>query len=711
MSDLKMQEKKSIWRTAIAICLTLACAGLAVSAAQSAPLPLQATEQGRALPQTSWKLNGRQLRVWSNDGKAGALTFTPDQPVTAWSNSSAYLEVAYVDQGYGKLDVQLLIDKRTIKPDRFLGLSRTDSGRVVHARMRFSGLTTAGSDGISVRVGLERAGGPPLVVASVSLQEAPFDDPKFKFIISDPWEGPYRGPSVKAKENTTLKGKVMTGYQGWFRTPNDPDGGGWVHWGNIQEGLFSIDQWPDVSQYPQTVLEKAGGVKLKSGKQAYLFSSAWPQVVDTHFRWMRENDIDGAFLQRFVSDRFHALSGKPEWVLSNVRAAANREGRIWAIEYDISGYPDAKLLETLKADWKWFVDEFRLLEDPNYAREGGKPVVFIWGMPFPDRNISPETANAVADFFKNDPKYGGNYLIGGIPGNWRKMEVPWQDHIMKYDCVLPWMSQSYDEDIKDLKKLGLSYYAHVKPGFSWANLKHIPGGDTTLAYTPREGGLHYWKQLSSAAKAGSDRMFAGMFDEYDEATAIMPMSDDSPPTPARPGVGVTFYNGPHAREHGSFVRLPRTEIELGKTAPEKNISAENFYVRMGGRISFPRAGQYTLSVEGAPGDDVELFINGSKVIATNNLNGVATMPKPVTVTAGGAVDYRLDYRHRTGTGTLRLLWEGPGLPRRPVPPEALQDAWGRFITNEGKPSDWWMKLTRMGKEMMNGKRPADSPMP
>lgn len=711
MCDLKLQRKKAIWRIGFAIRGALACMGLGIPMAQAALIPLQAIEQGRSLAQTSWKLNGQPIRVWSNEGKSGALTFKPDKPTMGFSNGVTYLEIAYVDEGYGKLDVQLLADKRAIKPDRFLGLSRSNSGKVVRARMRFSGLTAAGSDGISARIGLERFGGQPLAITSVALQEAPFDDPKFKFIISDPWKGPYRGPGVKALDNTTLKGKVMTGYQGWFRTPNDPDGGGWVHWGNIQDGTFSTDMWPDVSQYPPSSLEKAADVTLKSGKQAYLFSSAWPDVVDTHFRWMRENDIDGAFLQRFVSDKFQAISGKPEWVLANVRAAANREGRIWAIEYDVSGYPDAKLLETLKADWKWFVDEFRLLEDPNYAREGGKPVVFIWGLPFPDRNISPATANAVADFFKNDPKYGGNYVIGGIPGNWRKMDVPWQEHIAKYDCVLPWMSQSYAADIKDLKQIDLSCYAHVKPGFSWANLKHIPAGETSLAFTPRDGGQHYWKQLSSAAKAGSDRMFVGMFDEYDEATAIMPMSDDSPPTPTRPGVGATFYDGPNAREQGRFTRLPRAELELGTAAPAKGVSAENFFVRMGGRIAFPASGQYVLSVEGAAGDDVELFVNGAKVLVANPLNGVATMPKAMTVSAGSTVDYRLDYRHRTGTGTLRLLWEGQGLPRQPVPPEALQDAWGRFITNEGKPSDHWMKLTRMGKEMMNRKRDADSPMP
>lgn len=698
-------------RMGIAICGALAFASLVIPTAWAAPFPFRAMEQDRAMSPTLRMLNGRQIRVWNHEAASGPLTFEPDQRKITFSGGVTYLEVTYVDQGYGKLDVQLVIDNQAIKPDRGLGLSLSDSGREVQARMRFSNLTTSGSGNISVKIGLERSGGQPLSVSGVALHELPFDDSKFKFIISEPWKGPYRGPGVRAKDNTTLKGKMMTGYQGWFRTPNDPDGGGWIHWGNMQEGTFSTDMWPDVSQYPPSILEKAAGVKLKSGKQAYLFSSAWPEVVDTHFRWMRENDIDGAFLQRFVSDGFPAISGRPDWVLSNVRAAANRQGRIWAIEYDVSGYPDAKLLETLKADWKWLVDEFRLLEDPNYAREGGKPVVFIWGLPFPDRGISPATANAVADFFKNDPKYGGNYVIGGIPGNWRTLEAPWQEHVVKYDCVLAWMSQSYAEDIKDLKGLDLSYYAHVMPGFSWANLKHIPAGETSLAYTPRDGGAQYWKQFSNAARAGSDRVFVGMFDEYDEATAIMPMSDDSPPTPTRPGVGATFYNGPNAQEQGRFARLPRAEIQLGSGPPERNIQAENFFVRMSGRITFPVSGSYKLSVEGAAGDDFELFLNGRKVLSAGGLNGVATMPEGIAVNAGSSVDYRLDYRHRTGAGTLRLLWEFPGRPRQPVPPEALQDAWGRFLTNEGRPSDWWMKLTRMGKEMMNGTRPVDAPMP
>jgi hypothetical protein len=176
-------------------------------------------------------------------------------------------------------------------------------------------------------------------------------------------------------------------------------------------------------------------------------------------------------------------------------------------------------------------------------------------------------------------------------------------------------------------------------------------------------------------------------------------------------VAATFYNDPHAGEHGTFVRLPQAELNLGNAAPANGVGAENFFVRMGGRIRFPAPGEYTFSIEGAAEDDVELFLNGSKVLAANRLKGAAMMPKAIVVSDESTVDYRLEYRHRTGSGMLRLLWESQEIPRQPVPPEALQDAWGRFITNEGKPSDWWLKLTRMGKEMMNGKRDPDSPMP
>ncbi len=71
--------------------------------------------------------------------------------------------------------------------------------------------------------------------------------------------------------------------------------------------------------------------------------------------------------------------------MGNIREAANKEGRIWAVEYDVSGVPDDRLLDLIKKDWAWLIDQFGLRKDPSYAHEKGKLVVFVWGMPLPDR--------------------------------------------------------------------------------------------------------------------------------------------------------------------------------------------------------------------------------------------------------------------------------------------------------------------------------------
>ena len=667
--------------------------------------------KGAPMTPSPMQVADRSIAGWKCDDKRPSLDFTPSTPIAIPPAGVLYLKIAYLDEGFGKIDVQAMSSGgSTVKPDRFLGLWRSDTHTIATAEMRLSGLNGKSPGDLTVRIGMgDRS--KALCIESVTIQDKPFDDPRFAFLLSDPWKGPYTGPTLRPHNNTTLKGKVMVGYQGWFRTPNDPEGRGWVHWGDIQNGTFTTDMWPDVTQYPSDVLEKTASVKTRSGKPGLLFSSAWPGAVNTHFRWMREHNIDGAYVQRFVSANFYSNSGKPEWVLANVRAAANREGRLWAVEYDVSGYPDARLLETLKTDWKWFVDNFGVLKDPNYAREGGKPVVFLWGMTHPDRKITPSTANAVVDFFKNDPRYGGNYVIGGIAAFWRNLSPAWQEHLLKYDCVSPWMSQSYAEDIADFKKLGLTYLPHVKPGFSWANLMHQPS-DEPNTWTPREGGAFYWSLLSKAAQAGIDRLFVGMFDEYDEGTAIMPMTDDPPPTPSRPGVAAIFHSAAKLRGHGITAQLPNAQLTLGDNPPAKNIPPHDFSVRMVGTIVFPAPGNYTFSLEGVAGDDATLSVGGKKFVDAKRLSGEATASREtIAATAGQILPFRIDYRHGAGAGTLSLFWESSTMTRRPVPAEQFRDAWGRFLTNEGQPSDWWLTLTNMGKEMILGKRPVNSAMP
>jgi hypothetical protein len=626
-------------------------------------------------PQETVTVLGRQVKAWRLSNERPELSFSNE-------GKAAFAKITYFDKGYGRLGVKMKNAEG----------NWVEAGKAVRRVMsNSSGWVTsyfALPSGTELRISRDRSPDRELYVEKVELQQEAFPDAQLQYILREDWKRPYRGATAPGINNRTLKGRVMTGYQGWFRTPNDPYDVGWVHWGDISNGRFSVDMWPDNSRYPSYTLEKAAEVKTLSGKTAYLFSSAWPEVVRTHFAWMRQSNIDGAFLQRFLTDGTYATTGRGEWVMGNVREAANKEGRIWAIEYDISGTKDSELFEKLKKDWMWLVDEFGIRKDPSYAHENGKPVVFVWGMPLPDRNISVETANKVVEFLKNDPKYGGNYVIGGLPGRWRDLDKSWERHIHSYDCVLAWMSRNYSEDLTAFSAYGLDYYPHVWPGFSWANLQHIQTGSKSQ-YDSRAGGEFYQNLINNAVDAGVDRLFVGMFDEYDESTAVMPMSDDPPPTPERPGAYAMFFEKPDGK--GRVEKRNPEQIDL-------EFSLANFSVRYEGQIVPPETGEYTFTVSGAPGDSAKLEMGSEK--AEIHFDGSESRGVSLKMEKGKRVIYRLDYSHREAPGRLQLLWEGPSIPKQPVPATALVDAWGRFLTNEGKPPTWWLELTSKARRQL-----------
>jgi hypothetical protein len=90
----------------------------------------------------------------------------------------------------------------------------------------------------------------------------------------------------------TLVGKVLCGYQGWFRCPGDPTGAGWRHWSRsasrIAPETLTFDMWPDLSEYSDAELYPAPGFTYPDGSPASLFSSAHPLAVNRHFDWQRD---------------------------------------------------------------------------------------------------------------------------------------------------------------------------------------------------------------------------------------------------------------------------------------------------------------------------------------------------------------------------------------------------------------------------------------
>ena len=122
---------------------------------------------------------------------------------------------------------------------------------------------------------------------------------------------------------TTLRHKVLCGYQGWFRCPDDPAKLGWRHWSRdakkISPDSLTFEMWPDMTEYGEDEKYPAPGFTFPDGKPAHLFSSANPKTVERHFQWMKQYGIDGVFVQRFLVDLNDRSANQ---ILANVRRSA-----------------------------------------------------------------------------------------------------------------------------------------------------------------------------------------------------------------------------------------------------------------------------------------------------------------------------------------------------------------------------------------------------
>jgi hypothetical protein len=341
---------------------------------------------------------------------------------------------------------------------------------------------------------------------------------------------------------TSLRHKVLCGYQGWFRCQGDPTAEGWQHWSRdatkITPDSLTFEMWPDTSELAADEKFPVPGFTHPDGKQAYLFSSARRSTVERHFQWMRRYGIDGVFIQRFL-----VSLGRPslDQTLSHVRASAAETGRIYAICYDLTDAPKDRLYELLVNDWTRLVDELKVTADRRYLHHGGKPVVFVWGF-YSDR-FGAASAHKVIDFFKQEGRYG-TALIGGCNWQWRaEKDREWARALRRFDVICPWNVGNFTQaggrklastgywkdDLAEANKCGMGYLPVIYPGFSWTNLK---GRNTAGSVIPRLGGAFYWRQFVAASDLGIDMAYVAMFDEVDEATAIFKVSN-TPPTQAR----------------------------------------------------------------------------------------------------------------------------------------------------------------------------------
>lgn len=361
---------------------------------------------------------------------------------------------------------------------------------------------------------------------------------------------PFDGRSVRDQSRSTLTGKVMCGYQGWFAAEGDASCRGWRHYASqrqFQPGSCSIDLWPDLGEFDPD--EKfATPFRHADGQVAHVFSSTNRKTVLRHFQWMQDYGIDGVFVQRFAVETVDPKNLRQcNTVLTHCREGANRHGRAYAVMYDLSGLREGGT-QTVIDDWKLLVDRMRIGNDQNdaaYLHHLGKPVVAVWGIGFNDgRKYTLTECERLIEFLKSDPQYGGFTVMIGVPSGWRTLDADsvrdaaLHRVIEKADIISPWTVGRYSSlenveshakrrwkpDLDWCREHQKEYLPVVFPGFSWHNLN--PRFPTDQI--PRQKGKFLWKQFVESKRAGASMIYVAMFDELDEGTAIFKCTNDVP---------------------------------------------------------------------------------------------------------------------------------------------------------------------------------------
>ena len=352
---------------------------------------------------------------------------------------------------------------------------------------------------------------------------------------------------------STLYGKLIMGYQGWFSCPGDPVLPGWNHWKGSEN--FTVEMLPDISE-AASVERCATNLEGQDGQAVYLFSSQNSATVDRHFEWMEHYGIDGVALQKFSSQVFNKDTQKrSDLVLDHVRASAEKHNRVFFIMYDLSGMTSKKL-EGVADDYKRLM-KAGITQSVAYLRHRGHPLLGLWGIGFGGRSLSPDAVSAFLSKIREESApYSGVTILGGVPAYWRtgkKDADPnpeWKTVWPKIDVISPWTVGRYTDsdtaiaykkdvlelDISETAAMGVDYMPVIFPGFSWSNLMRARHEDKKVIPNeiPRLGGAFYWTQARNAIDAGVRMIYNAMFDEVDEGTAMFKIESHKIQSPINP---------------------------------------------------------------------------------------------------------------------------------------------------------------------------------
>ena len=339
-------------------------------------------------------------------------------------------------------------------------------------------------------------------------------------------------PAKPLNPASEFRGKSFAGYQIWHRAGSTVSD--WNHWsyGKIPgPGLgvnVNIIGWPDISEYPDSVLYQTNFKNLGNGEPAKLYNSADKAIIDRQMGWVKKAGLDGVAIQRFVGSIGRSVTITPESHLTNVKNASEANGRLFYICYDLGG-SDATIVQRIALDWVYEIEQIRsLTSSPNYATVDGKPVVEMWGVGM-SAGTDVQICLDMIQFFHDR----GCYVIGGLGRDWRTNSDPLADYTEVYkklDAVSPWTVGAYNTQAGATSYLnnnmvpdkvycdlnGMDYLPVVFAGSGyWLS------ADGSFSQTDRKGGNLLWQQALNAKSIGLTGVYYAMLDEFEESTNLI----------------------------------------------------------------------------------------------------------------------------------------------------------------------------------------------
>ncbi|QRW05819.1 xylosidase/arabinosidase [Ceratobasidium sp. AG-Ba] len=347
-------------------------------------------------------------------------------------------------------------------------------------------------------------------------------DPRRKLVRADP---------------NTIRGKFLVGYRGWYTCPGDGpklvEGDDWAHWTN-EYGQFNPELVPDPAYYAQEALSTVPQTQSK------VFSSRNASVVRRHMNIMAQHKIDGLFLTRRGDEIAAAYQGGKGVGIMKMRSetinhifrAAEHEGRVVSVMYDLSGMPSYQIEQWVAGDWEFLVNQKHVLDSPAYVREHGKPVIALWGVGFKNASQDPQTIlNLIRRLSEAS---GGAFIILGVPITWQKQDSNWQTVYQVADAIAPlsigtlvdeetvnnWSKDVQHPAIQSLRagSKKQDYVSVIWPGHEGHLLRMGISGPAA----PRRDGAFLWRQVYNAHRDGARMIYAEMLDGFDDGTAILP---------------------------------------------------------------------------------------------------------------------------------------------------------------------------------------------